>query len=427
MADTHSTPLWHSEGFPHVWLPYTQMQTAPEPLPVVGADGVRLTLADGRTLIDGISSWWSTCHGYNHPYLVQAMQQQLQTMSHVMFAGLSNEPAYRLIKRLADITPEGLNRVFLTDSGSTAVETAIKMAVQYWRNCGEKKRKKFITFTHGYHGDTMGCMSVSDPSGMHSALGSSYAPMQYCIDLPSGEYDFAEFDALLEDIGKNTAGLIIEPLVQGAGGMRFHSADKLAEIYRICKKHDILFIADEIMTGFCRTGLMFACNEAAIQPDIMCLGKGLTGGMMTLAATIATDKIFDAFLSDELGHALMSGPTFMGNALGCAAANASLDLFQQEDRIGQVDSIEHQLLEELECCRNLPRVVDIRVKGAIGVIEIDGNQDDMWALRQQFIEKNVWLRPFGNVIYVMPPFVISPEDLSYITSTIHGVLKSLDL
>ncbi len=407
----------------HLWLPYTQMQTAPAPLKVARTSGCKIILEDGRELIDGISSWWSACHGYNHPHIVEAMEKQLRTMPHVMFAGLVHEQAARLATRLCEITPEGLNKVFFADSGSVAVEIALKMALQYWRNIGKSNKDRFICFRNGYHGDTLGAMSVSDPEkSIHKAFRNSIIK-QYVLEIPSDEYSFAEFDSLLSGIHSNIAGLIIEPLVQGAGGMKFHSADTVAEIYRIAKKHNILFIADEIATGFARTGSMFACDEAAVTPDIMCLGKALTGGAITLGATIATDEIFNSFLSDKPEDAFMHGPTFMANPLACSAANASLDLFEREPRLAQVEKIEEQLASQLNDCKGLEGVVDVRVKGAIGVIQVDTSKIDIYALRPKFVAHGVWLRPFKDVIYLMPPLTISEHDLNALTGAVKSVLK----
>lgn len=413
-------PEWFHEGWEHLWYPYTQMQTMPTPVPVVGAEGCQLQLADGRKLIDGISSWWCMCHGYQHPYLIEKMQEQLQSLSNVMFAGTAHEPAYRLARRLSALT--GMERVFFTDSGSTAVETAMKMAVQYWKNKGIKGKEKFLSFSRGYHGDTMGCMSLCDPNeGMHRFF-NHYMPKQYSVDIPSDEYGFAEFDELIGGIKHMLAAVIIEPLVQGAGGMRFHSADSLAEMHRITKKHDVLFIADEIMTGFGRTGMMFACDEAGITPDIMCVGKGLTGGMMTLAATLARQDVYDAFLSDEMESAFMSGPTFMASPLGCSAANASLDLFENEPRLKQVEAIEKQLYEGLQPLAKHDSVVDVRVKGAIGVVQLNTNWEHMFAMRHRFVDLGVWLRPFADVIYIMPPFTISKDELQVVIDAVKEVL-----
>lgn len=424
-----NTPNWLTENHQNIWLPYTQMKTAELPLPMKSAEGSHIILEDGRKLIDGISSWWSVCHGYQHPHLVNAIKTQAETLSHIMFAGLAHEPAYKLAGRLIKLMPEGLTRVFFADSGSTSVEIAMKMAVQFWRNKGDKRRKKFISFKNGYHGDTMGALSLSDPEGWISKAFNNYAPEQYVVNIPSDEYSFSEFEDMVKAEKKNIAALIIEPLVQGAGGMKFHSADILAEIHNICKRHDILFIADEIMTGFYRTGNLFACNEAGITPDIMCIGKALTGGMISLAATIATEEIFSTFLDDSLDKAFMHGPTFMANPLACTAANASLDLFEKEDHIKKIEFIENFMESELAEIRRNPKVQDVRIKGAIGVIELkkDINNNDLWSymfsLRKQFVAEGVWLRPFKDVIYIMPSYNISEKELQHITCSIKKVLK----
>jgi len=436
---------WYSSGLSHIWLPYTQMKTAQPPLPVVSTQGCRIKLADGRELIDGIASWWSACHGYNHPHMVAAVEAQLKIMPHVMFGGLVHEPALTLAKRLTELAPPGLNRVFFSDSGSVAVEVALKIALQYWKNLGKPNKDRFICFRDGYHGDTLGAMSVSDPEkSLHKAFRNSVIK-QYVLDIPADEYAFAEFDSLLAGIQGNVAGLIIEPLVQGAGGMRFHSADVLAEIHRIAKKHNILFIADEIATGFYRTGSMFACEEAGISPDIMCIGKALTGGMITLGATLVQDEIFAAFYDDDYDRAFMHGPTYMANPLACAAANASLDLFWVADSRWQmadgkekslaancqlptanwparVAAIEVQLTEQLAPCRHLPHVVDVRVKGAIGVVQMESSFD-VYSLRDQFIAEGVWVRPFKDIVYLMPPLVISEEELGLLTGAIRKILS----
>ncbi len=417
------TPDWFEEGWPHIWLPYTQMKTAQQPLPVVGAEGSKIKLADGRELIDGIASWWSMCHGYQHPVILEAMQTQLDTLSHVMFAGLAHEPAYRLAKRLTAMAPDGLERVFFSDSGSTAVEVALKICLQYWRNQGNARKNKFICFHHGYHGDTFGTMSVSGRSTFNNAFEGLLA-RHYVMDIPNDEYSAAECEETVSAIAPTVAGLIIEPLVQGAGGMRFHSADILYDIRRICRENDILFIADEVMTGFCRTGSVFACDEAGITPDILCLGKALTAGHVPLAATLTTADIFDAFYDNDLSKCLMHGPTFMANPLACAAANASLDLFRTEDRLSQVEHIESHFLSELSPLSQLQGIRDIRVKGAIGVVQLDATQEDMFALRPQLIEKGVWLRPFGNIVYAMPPLTISEEELMQLTNAIRDVLSA---
>ena len=425
MPTPDKTPEWETAGFNHIWLPYTQMQTAPLPLPVISANGVRLTLADGTELIDGIASWWCACHGYQHPHLIKQISSQLDTLSHVMFAGLAHEPAYTLAHRLVSITPKGLSRVFFSDSGSIAVEVAMKMAAQFWSNRKEPDKRKFICFRNGYHGDTMGGMSLADAeTGMHRAL-NHYMPEQYVLDIPNNRTDMAAFVESLQKIRKTTAGLVIEPLVQAAGGMKFHPPETLTEIHRLCKEHQILFIADEIATGFGRTGSMFACEEAGITPDIMCIGKALTGGMVGLAATLATEEVFEAFLSARLETALMHGPTFMANPIACAAANASLDLFEDEPRIAQIQAIEMQLREELKPCHKLENVADVRVKGAIGVVQLSNASGEyILALRQQFIEKGIWLRPFSDVVYIMPAFTISSAELTRLTDAVFKVLAA---
>lgn len=423
MSNSYKPPEWETAGFNHIWLPYTQMQTAPLPLPVVSASGVRLTLADGRELIDGIASWWCACHGYQHPHLTKQIAKQLDRLSHVMFAGLAHEPAYTLARRLVSIVPQGLNRVFFSDSGSIAVEVGMKMAAQFWANRQEPDKRKFICFRNGYHGDTMGGMSLADPeTGMHRTL-NRYIPEQYVFDIPNSRADMAALAASLKEVRETAAGLVIEPLVQAAGGMKFHSPETLAEIYQLCKEHRILFIADEIATGFGRTGSMFACEVAGITPDIMCLGKALTGGMVGLAATLATEEVFEAFLSDQLETALMHGPTFMANPIACAAANASLDLFEGKPRIAQIQGIETQLREELKPCHTLENVADVRVKGAIGVVQLsNASEEYILVLRQRFIEEGVWLRPFSDVVYIMPAFTISPAELTRLTDAVFKVL-----
>lgn len=417
-------PAWFTEGWPHVWLPYAQMKTVLPPLPVIGAEGCKIKLADGRELVDGIASWWSMCHGYQHPHIVKAIQEQAATLSHVMFAGLAHAPAYTLAARLCKTVGMGMERVFFAESGSVAVEVALKMALQYWRNKGETKRTKFITFNHGYHGDTLGAMSVSARSHFNAAY-DSITLRNYTLDIPHDEYSFAEFSDTVAAIRGQVAALIIEPLVQGAGSLRFYSADILSEIRRVCREQDILFIADEIATGFARTGSLFACHEAAIEPDILCLGKALTGGHMPLAATLATAKIFDAFLSDDADKALMHGPTFMAHPLGCAAANASLDLFVSEPRIAQVETIEAALWDGLRGFKSHNDVADVRVKGAIGVIEFkEGavNAERICSMRAKSVECGAWLRPFDNVLYLMPPLTISEAELEVLFGAVGAII-----
>ena len=400
----------------HVWLPYTQMKTASLPVPVVSASGVRLRLADGRELIDGIASWWTACHGYAHPHILEATREQLEKMPHVMFGGLAHEPAYRLASRLASMLPSDLNHVFFSESGSVAVEVALKMAAQFWLNQGER-RTKFVSFRGGYHGDTFATMSICDPEeGMHK-LFRGVVPEQFVVNLPESSENRDALDRLLTEYSKEIAAIIIEPLVQGAGGMKFHEAAVLAELKNLCQRHNVLLIFDEIFTGFARTGSMFACGQAGVTPDIICLGKALTGGTVPLAATVATDRVFNAFLSDDADAALMHGPTYMAYPLGCSAANASLDLFETEPRLQQVRAIEAQLIEELAPCRGAQNVRDVRVRGAIGAVQMSAPVDAV-GLRARFVEKGCWIKPFGDVIYLTPPFVIEPSDLSKLTRAI---------
>lgn len=400
----------------NVWLPYTQMKTAELPVPVVSASGVRLHLADGRDLIDGISSWWTACHGYAHPHILKNIREQLEKMPHIMFGGLAHEPAYKLAARLAKILPADLNHVFFSESGSVAVEVALKMAAQFWLNQGER-RTKFLSFRGGYHGDTFATMAICDPDeGMHK-LFRGVVPEQFVVDLPDTEERKQKLDRLLTEKSKQIAAIIVEPLVQAAGGMKFHDAKVLAALKNLSQRHNVLLVFDEIFTGFARTGSMFACDEAAVAPDIICLGKALTGGTVPLAATVTTDRIFNAFLSDDPDAALMHGPTYMAYPLGCAAANASLDLFESEPRLQQVQTIEAQLTEELAACRGARSVRDVRVKGAIGVVQMDAPVDAV-RLRARFVEKGCWIKPFGDVIYLTPPFVIEPNDLSKLTRAI---------
>ncbi|WOJ88983.1 adenosylmethionine--8-amino-7-oxononanoate transaminase [Methylocapsa polymorpha] len=415
-------PDWFSQGMPHIWLPYTQMKTEAPPLPVIRTNGSRITLADGRELVDGIASWWTACHGYNHPHIRDAVIRQLGEMPHVMFGGLAHEPALTLARRLAALLPDGLDRVFFSDSGSVAVEVAMKMAVQFWLNQGVSHRTRFLAFKGGYHGDTFATMAVCDPEeGMHT-LFADVLQKQVIADLPVDTSSREAFNALVDHHAQELAGIIVEPLVQGAGGMLFHDADVLRTLRAAADRHGLLLIFDEIFTGFGRTGAMFACEAANVVPDIVTLSKALTGGTMGLAATIAKSSVFDAFASDEPQRALMHGPTFMGNALACAAANASLDLFATEPRLEQVARISAALSRDLEPCRDLPGVRDVRVKGAIGVVELD-RIEDMGELKRRFVAAGVWVRPFRNIVYLTPAFMIGEEDLKRLTDAIVSVLK----
>src|SRR3984893_8370888 len=415
-------PDWYTRAMGHIWLPYTQMKTAAYPLPVARTQGSRIFLTDGRELIDGIASWWTACHGYNHPHIRAAVEEQLAVMPHVMFGGLVHEPALTLARRLVELLPPGLDHVFFCDSGSVAVEVAMKMAVQFWLNNGVTERSRFVAFKGGYHGDTFAAMSVCDPEeGMH-ALFAKVLPQQIIAELPIDPPFMQAFDALLERHAENLAGIIVEPLVQGAGGMLFHDANVLRHLRAAAVRHGLLLIFDEIFTGFGRSGTMFACEAAGVVPDIITLSKALTGGTMGLGAAIATKRVFEAFLSEEPDHALMHGPTFMANPLACAAANASLDLFACEPRLDQVAAISKVLVRGLEPASELPHVRDVRVKGAIGVVELD-RIDDLGAMRRRFIEAGVFVRPIRNIVYLTPAFTIGEENLERLTGAVISVLE----
>lgn len=411
---TDNPPDWLTRGAPHLWLPYTQMQTTPMALPVVKTDGVRLTLDDGRELIDGVSSWWTAAHGYNHPHIREAVTAQLEKMPHVMLGGLAHEQACRLASRLADKLPGDLAHVFFSESGSVSVEIGMKIAVQYWINSGKLGRTRFVSFKGGYHGDTLATMSVCDPEeGMHSLFKGAIAE-QFICELPTDEDKAAALDAFLAEHKSEIAGIVTEPLVQGAGGMLIHDPTSLKRLRNLANKHGILLLVDEIFTGFGRTGTLFACEAAGITPDIMTLSKALTGGTLPLAATIARAPVFEAFLGEDAGKALMHGPTYTGNALACAAANASLDLFETEPRLDQVAAIEAQLKSRLEPARDIPGVADVRVLGAIGVIELETIAEPD-AMKRRFVEEGVWIRPFRNIVYTTPPFTIGEDDLAQLT------------
>jgi adenosylmethionine-8-amino-7-oxononanoate aminotransferase len=415
-------PDWLKAGLDHIWLPYAQMKRARPPLPVVRTEGCRIVLADGRALVDGIASWWTACHGYNHPHIRQAVERQLAAMPHVMFGGLAHEPALILARRLAALLPGDLDHVFFSESGSVAVEIAMKMALQFWVNRGARGRTKFVSFRGGYHGDTFGAMGVSDPdTGFHTPYRHALIG-QLVADLPRGEDSAARLDALLEQQAETVAGIIVEPLVQGAGGMIFHDAGMLRRLRAAADRYELLLIFDEIFTGFGRTGAMFACEAAGVVPDIITVGKALTGGTLPLAATVANKKVFEAFWSDDPAHALMHGPTYMANALACAAANASLDLFEREPRRRQVADVAADLERGLAPCRGLSGVKDVRVMGAIGVVEME-RIDNLDALRARFVEEGVFIRPFGNIVYLTPSFTIAPDQLAKLTSSVAKVLS----
>ena len=404
-----------------IWLPYSQMRTAPSPHVATRTEGVRIHLEDGRCLVDGIASWWTACHGYNHPHIREAVRRQLETMPHVMLGGLAHDPVIRLTERLTELLPGSLNHVFYSESGSVAVEIAMKMALQYWINQGVAGRTRFLSFRDAYHGDTFAAMSVCDPEdGMHRLFRGALAE-QVIVELPRTPDQAAALGRALDRHAGQLAAVIVEPLVQAAAGMKFHAPDVLATVEVLARHHGLPLILDEIATGFGRTGTMFACEQAGVRPDIVTLSKALTGGTMPLAATVATEDVFRAFLSESPERALMHGPTFCGNPLGCAAANASLDLFESEPRLFQAAKIEAQLKDELAPCAGMPGVAGVRVKGAIGVVELEG-RPDVVRLREQFVKQGVWVRPFGNVVYLMPALVIESEDLGILTGAVRRVV-----
>ncbi len=410
----------------HVWHPYGALPAALPALPVASAQGVRLRLADGRELIDGMSSWWCAVHGYRHPALDKAIREQLERMAHVMFGGLTHEPAVQLARRLVEISPAGLERVFFADSGSVAVEVAIKMALQYQRAAGRPGRRRLLTVRGGYHGDTFGAMAVCDPvGGMHS-LFTGTLPEHLFADRPPDGFDApcderwerwaGQVRALAERHGEELAAVIVEPVVQGAGGMRFHSPRCVSLLREVCDEHGLLLIADEIATGFGRTGTLFACEHAGVSPDVMCVGKALTGGYMTLAATLCTPAVAATISAGE-GGGLMHGPTFMANPLACAVALASLDLLASGEWREQVARIERALGEALQPARELPGVADVRVLGAIGVVQLDRDVD-VAAATAAAVARGVWLRPFRDLIYMMPPYVIRDDDLAVLGAAV---------
>jgi adenosylmethionine---8-amino-7-oxononanoate aminotransferase len=421
----------------HIWHPYTNLNKPTPTFGVESADGVYLHLSNGQKVIDGMSSWWSTIHGYNHPVLNQAITDQVHKMSHVMFGGLTHQPAIELSQQLLQMTDDKLEKVFLADSGSIAVEVAMKMALQYWysntaiNEVDRAKRTKFLTIENGYHGDTFGAMSVCDPvNGMHSMF-EGVLPKHHFVASPTCQSDedwqpsdIAEFKLKIESHHEEIAAVILEPLVQGAGGMRFYCPEYLRQVRKLCDQFGILLIFDEIATGFGRTGTMFAYEQADVVPDILCLGKAITGGYMSLAATICSAQVAEVISGFEGGN-LMHGPTFMANPLACAVANASLNLLLQGEWQQSVAAIEQQLLYELAECRNSRSVKDVRVKGAIGVVELQ-TQLDMHVIQPRLVELGVWIRPFGKLLYIMPPYIISKAQLTALTEAMKVICFELE-
>ncbi|SFD47057.1 adenosylmethionine--8-amino-7-oxononanoate transaminase [Pseudoalteromonas denitrificans] len=412
----------------HIWHPYTSM-TQPLPVyPVVSANKNTITFETGETLIDGMASWWSAIHGYNNEILNTAVTEQLAKMSHVMFGGLTHEPAVNLCKKLVDITPKKLNKVFLADSGSVSVEVALKMSLQYWQSLGYKHKTKLMTVEKGYHGDTFAAMSVCDPINSMHSLYQGFLPEHIFVPAPTSQFnDTFDEDELIqlkqtfEAHHQDVAAFIIEPIVQNAGGMNFYHPNYLKVLRQLCDEYDVLLICDEIATGFGRTGKMFAVEHANITPDILCIGKAITGGYMTLSATLTTDKIAKGISDGEAG-VMMHGPTFMGNPLACAVACSSIDLLLASEWKSTINDLNNALNEYLSPCSHLEQVVDVRVLGAIGVVEVTDTVD-VAQFQKQCIELGVWIRPFGKLIYLMPPYITPKQDIKTLADAIYTILK----
>ncbi|WP_028885890.1 adenosylmethionine--8-amino-7-oxononanoate transaminase [Teredinibacter turnerae] len=412
----------------HVWHPYASVHSDVPVFPVARCEGVEIELATGERLIDGMASWWSAIHGYNHPELNAALTEQMADMSHVMFGGLTHQPAVHLAKLLVEITPGDLSRVFFSDSGSVAVEVALKMALQFWQAQGQAKKQRILSFRNGYHGDTFAAMSVCDPiTGMHRLFDGVLAKQLFAPAPPAGFSEalppnaLEHVEQLLVSHHDELAAVIIEPIVQGAGGMRFYSPEFLAGLHALCRKYNVLFIADEIATGLGRTGKWFACEHAGISPDILCLGKTLTAGYITLAATLCSDTIAEIICSGDAG-CFMHGPTYMGNPLACAVAARNIEMLQGSNWQQDIARISAQLRAGLAPCRSLPGVVDVRVLGAIGVVEL-AEPVDMALIEPAFVEAGIWLRPFGKLVYMMPPYIITDAQIEKLTSATYSVLQ----